>query len=119
MIIRRFSHEILPNEHEHFRLINFCETMMELRKSEKCRFKFLNSRFSIHKKLTGCHQLNLQQQQIVLQIRNSVGDTFGEVLVPDLYHTFPNRLITGHGSILWLAISPDLSPNESPFCGVM
>ena len=27
-------------------------------------------------------------------------------------NTFPNRLISGHGTILWPARSPDLSPND-------
>lgn len=82
--------------------------------------------FFIEGNLSGRKYLNLLQQQIVPEIRNAVGDRFGDiwfqqdgcpahnsVLVQEyLNNTFPNRLITGRGTILWPARSPDLSPND-------
>lgn len=82
--------------------------------------------FFIEGNLTGSKYLDLLQQQIVPEIRRITGERFGDIwfqhdgcpahnygLVQEyLNNTFPNRLITGRGTILWPARSPDLSPND-------
>lgn len=82
--------------------------------------------FFIEGNLNGPKYLTLLQQQIVPEIRRLTGERFGDIwfqqdgcpahnngLVQQyLNNTFPNRLITGRGTILWPARSPDLSPND-------
>lgn len=80
--------------------------------------------FFIEGNLTGPKYLKLLQQQIVPEIQRLAGQRFNEIwfqqdgcpahnnlLVREyLNQTFPNRLLTGRGTILWPARCPDLAP---------
>lgn len=82
--------------------------------------------FFIEGTLTGPKYLRLLQQQIVPEVRRIAGPRFDDVwfqqdgcpahntiLVQEyLNNTFPNRIISGRGTILWPARSPDLAPND-------
>lgn len=82
--------------------------------------------FFIDGTLNGLKYLNLLQQQIVPEIRRLAGRRFNQIwfqqdgcpahngiLVQEyLNNTFPNHLLSGRGTILWPARSPDLAPND-------